>query len=114
MPGTDMPYGPARRAVLSLVYLRARCYATSGTELAYGATRLLRAVRWSDTLEPGRSVRYPPTPYAMSGTDIAYGRMLRSCYAMSGTDLAYAVPATRDVRTERAYGATHALRGVWY
>eukprot|EP00961_Rhodomonas_salina_P302596 3940902-Rhodomonas_salina.2 len=44
-------------------------------------------------------------PYAMSGTDIAYGAgSLCKCYAMSGTDIAYA--PTRVTRGLNAYPGT--------
>eukprot|EP00961_Rhodomonas_salina_P133779 1800327-Rhodomonas_salina.1 len=54
------------------IVLRA-CYAVSGTEIGYVATRISRHE------EAGRSI-------------------LHTCYAMSGTDIDYAATALRDVR----------------
>eukprot|EP00961_Rhodomonas_salina_P198729 2680395-Rhodomonas_salina.3 len=77
-------------------YLRA-CYAMSGTELAYGATR--SAWKW---MESG-SLLVGPTLfayaislcicYAVSGTELAYASTL--CHAMSGTDIEYAATRPR-------------------
>eukprot|EP00961_Rhodomonas_salina_P280451 3788404-Rhodomonas_salina.3 len=58
----------------------------SGTEIGYGGTRRAGDKKAGPRLPP---TCLPPF-YAMSGTDMAYGRIcLRLCYAMSGTDLAY-------------------------
>eukprot|EP00961_Rhodomonas_salina_P214092 2891103-Rhodomonas_salina.1 len=75
----------------------------SGTDGGYGATRYAVLLEW----EGGRTLlscyaaamRCPVltqaillsacAPYAMSGTDIAYGTTcLRASYSMSGTDIA--------------------------
>eukprot|EP00961_Rhodomonas_salina_P064044 860638-Rhodomonas_salina.3 len=90
MPGTDMAYvvryavSGTKNMVLSSYVLAMRspgtaivypgiglcaCYAMSGTEFAYGATRHSRMDAVCHA-ERGASLR---ACYAMSGTDIAYG-----------------------------------------
>eukprot|EP00961_Rhodomonas_salina_P272133 3677535-Rhodomonas_salina.3 len=78
-------------------------FAMSGTDLGYAATLSLYDVRWRSQrrLQPFSQARYRPialrAPYAMSGTDTAYGAMsLRTCYAMSSTAITH---------TGIAYGA---------
>eukprot|EP00961_Rhodomonas_salina_P035970 483830-Rhodomonas_salina.4 len=73
MPSTDRVY-----AATIHIWLRA-CYAMSGTDLGHSATRYT-CLSSSLPSDPPRMTRmevcYQPTsPYAMSGTDIAYGAL---------------------------------------
>eukprot|EP00961_Rhodomonas_salina_P000395 5435-Rhodomonas_salina.3 len=94
--GTHLAHAPTRRMVLRSrrLYAGTQC-AGLGTEIAYGATPEREADH--QFLMPGHS------PYAMSGTDLAYGAVI--CYAMSGTDLAHAGPAT-SLRARYAMSGT--------
>eukprot|EP00961_Rhodomonas_salina_P192256 2594303-Rhodomonas_salina.2 len=87
----------------------------SGTERAYGATRLLH---YQERTRGIRRWYAPMRCYAMSGTDIAHGDIcLRMpCYAISGTDIAYGNTRTCYTMsgTHLAYGATRVLRDVQY
>eukprot|EP00961_Rhodomonas_salina_P081116 1090819-Rhodomonas_salina.3 len=94
MSGTELAYGG--------VFLRA-CYAISGTDIVYGATREGASISQPKYLSP----RVLRNRYAMSGTDRAYavtrseedddlcrafghaGTGLRAEYAMSGTEIGY-------------------------
>eukprot|EP00961_Rhodomonas_salina_P078028 1047938-Rhodomonas_salina.2 len=83
MSGTERGYGAMLQVEAEelgaggqLTYLPTRCYAKSGTHIAYGATIYLHT-----------------RDYAKSGTDKAYGTTIyhyfpKRCYAMSGTDIA--------------------------
>eukprot|EP00961_Rhodomonas_salina_P094353 1269605-Rhodomonas_salina.1 len=73
----------------------------SGTDVAYGATRIPKATMES-VLRLRESIRYqPPIRYAMSGTELAY----HATSLVSGTELAY--PDTRLLSgNQRAYHAT--------
>eukprot|EP00961_Rhodomonas_salina_P172637 2328055-Rhodomonas_salina.2 len=84
----------------------------SGTEIAYGRVppggvmeRSMSDIRSLYPTPPyamsGTEIAYgdPPTPpYAMSGTEIPYG--LCRCYAMSGTEIAYGVGDQRREHPE--------------
>eukprot|EP00961_Rhodomonas_salina_P129192 1740448-Rhodomonas_salina.2 len=76
------------------------CYAMSGTEIGYAATRENGGRVGAETGSRGillRRVRI--SSYAMPGTDIADGAgtetgnviLLRACYAMSGTEIGYVI-----------------------
>eukprot|EP00961_Rhodomonas_salina_P253125 3420760-Rhodomonas_salina.1 len=90
---------PETGVLICLPYISAVC----GTELACAAMRCVVGglnTRGQSVHTRGQGMvlaRYPPTralrdgaPYAMSGTDVAYGGGigLRAPYAMSGTDMA--------------------------
>eukprot|EP00961_Rhodomonas_salina_P024066 323672-Rhodomonas_salina.1 len=87
------------------------CYAMSGTDLGYAATKVQRFLN-GQAVE-GRSSRrgghVPPMLLraalawrmlcAMSGTDIGYTHaiVLRVCYAVSGTEIGYAATRTYEL-----------------
>eukprot|EP00961_Rhodomonas_salina_P255356 3451114-Rhodomonas_salina.6 len=107
LPNVRYPYWHSLSALLSyrptgllrtdLAYnATSTMLATSGTELAYGATR---GPATADGLGGTESAICLRACYAMSGTDLAYGTMsaicLRASYAISGTDLAYGAIRSR-------------------
>eukprot|EP00961_Rhodomonas_salina_P271943 3674730-Rhodomonas_salina.3 len=80
------------------ICLRAR-YAMSGTDLAYGPTRMGGST-WSERKTTAGMVLR--NCYAMSGTDTPvtmFAALLRGCYAMSGTELCYAALPGEGWRT---------------
>eukprot|EP00961_Rhodomonas_salina_P277201 3745982-Rhodomonas_salina.1 len=115
-PATRCPVLTARSVlcdVQSIAYDAMLCYAMSGTELVYGATRegirtgvRLRSFGYAISLRDVRVLFY----YATSGTELAYGAtrmssvrywvsyLPTSCYAMSGIDLAHGLTLSRYAR----------------
>eukprot|EP00961_Rhodomonas_salina_P130541 1757434-Rhodomonas_salina.3 len=87
MPGTARAYAAA---------LLDACYAMSGTDLGYAATRPSRV---------GRRRPIPPYVHLMQCLLPASRKDVispRACYAMSGTDLAYQAPFSVAMAVQRA------------
>eukprot|EP00961_Rhodomonas_salina_P100550 1352383-Rhodomonas_salina.2 len=86
--------GCSYRPTQLLPYLR-HSYEKSGTEVVYGATRVLDQLIYKVSIclrsaACGTAIAYSGACCAESGTAIAYGGIcLRVHYAMSGTDIAY-------------------------
>eukprot|EP00961_Rhodomonas_salina_P043609 586232-Rhodomonas_salina.3 len=139
MSGTEKQYAATSRREPDGLHLRERvlapgwkarylkssftssCYAVSGTDVAYGATRIrVYRVPIRSDMRGGWAIVLRAC-YAMSSTDVAYGVIgLRARYEMSGTDLAYGATrraiktALHRQRVALLYGPTRFLRDLQY
>eukprot|EP00961_Rhodomonas_salina_P302176 3940745-Rhodomonas_salina.14 len=78
---------------LSCYAIATRCPVLTSAMLLPGNV----VVGFTGSFEVRGSGRLLRAPYAMPGTDIAYGALsLRTCYAIPGTDVAYGAVFLRD------------------
>eukprot|EP00961_Rhodomonas_salina_P042553 571826-Rhodomonas_salina.2 len=90
----------------------ARCYAMSGNERAYGATRPWQGTRFSSLSKTARQPIALRASYALSGTEIAYGTMRFVCevrYCEGDVKLA---TLNAKVISAISLRASHALSGT--
>eukprot|EP00961_Rhodomonas_salina_P133780 1800327-Rhodomonas_salina.2 len=106
------PYAPPTRCpVLTQATLLRVCYAMSGTNTGYAATRMLCDVRREQSMARGKVSSYAD---AMRCPALTYAVVLRACYAMSSTSTGY--DATRllcDVRLGYMAVRPYSQTDIW-